>query len=82
MSKKAFFIILVLSVVVNEVALYVDAILRDSLVAGEGGIPLRFSSGSFLGGSSINYLNFSIDIIFWFVIMWLIWKALSSLLRK
>lgn len=70
MSKKAFFIILGLSVVVNEVAAIVDALFRNSFLAGENGVPLRFSSTSLFGGGYINYFIMTVDIVFWFVILY------------
>ncbi|MBF8249692.1 MAG: hypothetical protein HW400_293 [Candidatus Levybacteria bacterium] len=71
-----------MSVIINEVALYIDAILRNSLVAGQGGIPLRFTSSSLFGSASTNWPALLIDIIFWFLIIWGIWELLQKTSKK
>lgn len=79
MSKKAFVVILVLSVVVTYGVAFIDDLRRNSLLAGEGGVPFRFSSGTLFGSGSINYLMLLIDIAFWFVVIWIIWRIISYL---
>ena len=73
MSKKAFVVILVLSVVVTYAAAFVDEIINTS--KNTTGLPFGFASFNFLGGST-NNLMLVLDIAFWFVILWLIWKFL------
>ena len=51
---------------------------RGSLLAGKGGIPFQFASGSFLGGST-NNLMLLLDIAFWFGVIWVVWKAISKI---
>lgn len=78
MSKKAFVVILVLSVVVTYVAAFVEVLLSGSVVAGKSGFPLRFGVSSLFGGSSIDYTMLLVDIAFWFVVLWVIWKVLQK----
>ena len=81
MSKKAFVVILVLSVVVTYGVAIIDALIRNSLLAGEAGFPFRFSSSYFFGEST-NFLMLILDIVFWFIIIWLIWKLLYKMFSK
>lgn len=80
MSKKAFVVILVLSVVVTYGAAFVEGLMGNHFLA-YGGIPLRFALGSFLGGSTDN-LMLILDIVFWFFVIWVIWKVLWKSFRK
>ena len=80
MSKKSAVIILVLSVVVTYGVAMVDGLRRNSFL-GDGGIPLRFARGSFLGGST-NYFYLLIDIVLWFIVIWLVWKILQKIIKK
>ena len=82
MSKKSFVVILILSVLVTYGIAFVDDLRRNSLLAGEGGIPFRFSSGTLFGSGSINYLMLILDIAFWFVVIWVIWKILQKVTSK
>lgn len=78
MSKKAFFVILGLSVVVTYGAAIIDDLRRGSLLGGAGGLPFRFASGSFLGGST-DTMMLILNIVFWFVVIWVIWRVISHL---
>ena len=82
MNKKAFVVILVLSVVVTYGAAFVDVLLSGSVIAGKSGIPFRFGSSSLFGGSSIDYPILLVDIVFWFAVIWGIWKLLPKLFGK
>lgn len=82
MSKKAFVIVLVLSVVVTYGATFVEVLLSGSVVSGKSGFPFRFGSSSLFGGSSIDYPMLLVDIVFWFVVIWGIWKILQKLISK
>lgn len=77
MSKKSLVIILILSVVVTYITAAVEVLFSGLVVAGRSGVPFRFGSSSLFGGSSIDYPMLLLDIAFWFVILWLIWKAIS-----
>ena len=74
MNKKSFVVILVLSVVVTYIGAYID--FAFNITTGKIGIPFGFSSVSLLG-SSTDYTIFLLDIVFWFVIIWIIWKLIS-----
>lgn len=78
MTKKSFVVILVLSIVINEIVLYIDALIRNSVVAGQGGFPLRFTSSSSFGSASTNWAALLFDILFWFVVIWGIWRLLQK----
>ncbi len=85
MSKKTvltFVVFLVLGVLVTYVVAIVDALRRNSLF-GAGGIPFRFTSGAtFLGGASTDYFVLFIDIVFWVIVLWIIWKLFLKLLKR
>ncbi len=81
MSIKSGVIILVLSVVVTYGISIADSIINNTLVAGSAGLPLKFASGSMFGGSDTDYAMLLLDIIFWFVIVWVVWKGLGKLIK-
>lgn len=82
MSKKSFIIILILSAVVTYGAALIDVLIGGSILSGQSGIPFRFGSSSLFGGSSINYTMLFLDIIFWFVIIWVVWKIIQKVLIR
>ena len=82
MSKKVFVLILVLSVLVTYGVALVDAMIRNSLLIGNVGFPLRFSSATFFSSEDINYTYLILDIAFWFVIIWIVWKVISYFLGR
>lgn len=63
--------------VVTYGAAFLDAIRRNSLLAGEAGFPFRFSSSYFFGEST-NLLMLALDIAIWFIVIWGIWKVISK----
>ena len=77
MSKKAFVVILILSVVVTYGAAFVDDIINSSKHT--TGLPFGFASLNFLGGST-DGLMLIIDVAFWFMVIWVIWKVLQKLM--
>ena len=77
MSKKAFLVILVLSLVLNYIALITDSILQNTFIAGDAGFPFKFSNGGITGGESTNYFLLLFDLIFWFVVVYFIWRILK-----
>ncbi len=79
MGKKSFIIILVLSVVITIGVPLISFSLGQYKLA--KGLPLEYVEFSFLGGST-NYSTFLIDIIFWFVIIWVVWKLLTKFLKR
>ena len=82
MSIKSFIIILILSVVVTYGVAVVESIFRETLVAGSAGLPFNFASGTLFGEQNTNYLLLLLDFIFWFIVIWVIWKAFQKLIRK
>ena len=80
MSKKVFFIILVLSLVVTYGVAIVDVFVNKT--KNIAGLPLGFSSlGLFLGGST-DYPMLILDIVFWFVVIWLVWFGIKKITNK
>ena len=77
MTKKAFVVILILGIVVTYGTAIVNDLIGGSLVGGKGGIPFTFASGS-----STNASILTLDIIFWFVVIWGIWKILQKTSKK
>lgn len=73
---------LVLSVPVTYVAAFGDALRSNTLLAGESGLPFKYSRGTLFGSGTINYVMMLIDIIFWFVALLLIWKVLTKIFNK
>ena len=78
-SKKAFLVILVLSVVVTIGIPLVGFITTTYQIM--SGRPFRFTGFSFLG-STTNYGTLLLDIAFWFVVIWGIWKVIQKVISK
>ena len=80
MTIKAFVIILVLSVVVTYGVAFVDAVMNTS--ANQAGLPFKFGSYVLFGEANTNYTGLILDIVFWFVVIWGVWKAITYLLDR
>lgn len=80
MSKKAFIIILVLSVVVTYGMAIVGALMNPS--ASKAGLPLKFGSYTLFGTADTNYVALVLDIVFWFIIILLLWKVLQKVVNR
>lgn len=78
MSKKAFVVILVLSVVVTYGASLADSLLNSTLLAGESGFPFKYSRSTLFGRGSIDGGMMLLNIVFWFVIILGVWKVLQK----
>ena len=79
MTKKTFIIILGLSVVVTYTIALMDYVLNIS--QGKIGLPLGFSRFNFFG-SETDYPSLTLDLVFWFVVIWLVWKFLLKVFNK
>ena len=79
MTKKSFVVILILSVIVTYLAAFVDEMVN--LSKNPTGFPFGFASFNFLGGSNNNFM-LVLDIAFWFVVIWGVWKLLQKVLGK
>lgn len=79
MSKKSFFVILGLSVATTLIVALTGFVSKQYRLA--KGFPLEFTSFNFLG-SSTNYMNLLLDITFWFLVIWGIWKLLKKVLSN
>lgn len=82
MSYIKYLVLIIFSVILTVIITIVDAILRNQLVAGKAGLPLRFSDMSLFGGGETNYLYLALDIIFWFCIILIFFKYLPKLFTK
>ncbi|MDO8570940.1 MAG: hypothetical protein Q7R97_05130 [Candidatus Daviesbacteria bacterium] len=82
MNKKSFLIILVLSVVVTYGVMFIQAFWTNSLIAGSGGFPFSFTSSSLFSTASTDYQMLIVNIVFWFMILFVIWKLIGKLLKK
>ena len=82
MTKKSLLIILGLSFVLTYAATFIEVLLSGNVVAGKSGFPLRFGSSSLFGGSSTNYTMLLLNIAFWFIVIWGIWKVLQRTKSK
>lgn len=78
MTKKSFVVILILSVIVTYGAAFIDFSLGVS--KGLIGLPFGFSRFNFFGAETeINTLL--LDIIFWFLIIWVLLKIILQTLK-
>lgn len=82
MSKKSFIIILVLSVIVTYGVMFSQAFITNNLIAGSGGFPFAFTSSSLFSTPSTDYSMLTLDIIFWFVILFVIWSLIKKVSSK
>lgn len=82
MTKKSFFIILILSVVVTYIVEIAQSLFTNSSIAGSGGLPFAFTSSALFGSPSTDYLMLIIDILFWFIVILVIWKVLQKIISK
>lgn len=76
MSKKSFIVILILSIVVTYGVALMDATINIS--ANKAGLPFKFGSYVLFGRANTDYLLLFLDIAFWFVIIWGVWKLVSK----
>jgi len=79
MSKKAFAVILVLSLAMTIGMPFIGFIMTNYKVM--SGWPFRFTGFSFLG-STTNYGTLLLDIAFWFAVILGIWKVLQMVFSK
>ena len=79
MTKKAFVVIFILSVSTSILWSVIAFALGNSNLA--SGFPLKWSSFGFLG-SNTNYLALLIDIAFWFIVIWGVWKLIQNSKKK
>lgn len=82
MTKKSFVIILGLSLIVMYGASIVDAVVSGTLLGGKSGFPFKDSNTTMFGGGTTNYLLTTLNVIFWFVVIWAVWKVLQKIATK
>lgn len=79
MTKKSFIVILILGVVVTYGLAWADFALGIS--KGAIGLPFGFSRFNFLGAETENTMLL-LDIVFWFLVVWGVWKILQRVKSK
>lgn len=82
MTKKSFVIIAVLSFITARIADFVDEIINGTLLGGKSGFPFKDDTTTILGGGSFNNYLFFLNVIFWFIVIFIIWKLLQKILKK
>ena len=80
MTKKSFVVILILSVFTTYGLGIMDALANSSI--NQAGLPLKFGSYALFGTANTNYSILILDIAFWFLIIWGIWKLIKRLQKK
>lgn len=76
MTRKSFVVILILSIAVTYGLGIVDALINST--SNQAGLPFKFGSYALFGTASTNYSILILDIIFWFLVIWGIWKLMSK----
>jgi len=79
MTKKVFFISIILSVVLAIILPVIAFALGITAIS--YGFPLKWTTFSFLG-SHTDYTSLILDIIFWFLVIWGIWKVFKKTSKK
>lgn len=82
MTKKSFAVILALSVMVMYIASIVDAVVNGTLLGGKSGFPFKDSSATMFGEGTTDYLSMTLNVIFWFILIWGIWKLIKRVQKK
>lgn len=77
-----FVVILVLSVISTYILSIAESVWSGSLLGGSAGLPLKFASGTMFGNAHTNYLTLALDIAFWFLVIWGIWKIFLKRSKK
>lgn len=80
MSRKSLVVILILSLVVTYGAAFTDALVNTS--ASKAGLPFKFGSYVLFGTARTNYSFLLLDIAFWFIVIWGVWKILQKITAK
>lgn len=80
MSKKSFFVILVLSIMLTYSLAIVDALVNPS--SNLAGLPFKFGSYSLFGQANTNYSILLLDILFWFIVILVTEKILIKFFKK
>ncbi|MCL4365653.1 hypothetical protein M1437_00285 [Patescibacteria group bacterium] len=79
MSKKAFLVILILSVVVTYGMAVVD--FAFNITSGEVGLPFGFSRFNFFGAET-NQKMLLLDFVFWFFVLFVGWKLILKFFKR
>lgn len=80
MTKKPLVVIFILGVVITYGLGIIDALVNSS--ANQAGLPFKFGSYVLFGTASTNYSILVLDIIFWFMVIWGIWRLIQKPRKK
>ena len=80
MSRKSLAVILILSVIITYGIGIIDALVNSS--ANQAGFPFKFGSYTLFGTANTNYLILILDIVFWFIVIWGVWKIFFNKSKK
>lgn len=72
----------VLGFVVNYIVTITMAVLSGHVMGGPSGFPLQYGASSFYGNQSFNHIIYVLDVIFWGVIVFFVWKLLQRSKKK
>lgn len=82
MTKKSLILIAILSFCVTVIADILDGIINNTFIGGKSGFPFKDSlSLGFEGGTSYTHM-FILNVLFWFIVIWGIWKVLQRTKSK
>lgn len=82
MTKRSFVVIVLLSLLVTFIADILDGLVNNTFIGGKSGFPFKDSlSMGFEGGTSYPHM-FALNVIFWFVVIWGIWKLLQKASKR
>lgn len=81
MTHIKYFGFLFASIVLTIISAIFEAVRNGELLAGSVGFPLDFSNSSLFGGGETNYLNLTLDIIFWLIII-ILFKYFLNFLKS
>ncbi|MFA5932938.1 MAG: hypothetical protein WCV81_01580 [Microgenomates group bacterium] len=85
MSKKNIFVVigfLILGLISTYIATLIEILMSSKVLSGASGFPFKYGYSSFFGGSTINQSMFIVDVIFWAVVLFGIWKLFLKLSRR
>ena len=82
MTKKSFIFIAILSFFAANIADILDGVINNTFIGGRSGFPFKDSlSLGFEGETSYTHM-FILNILFWFVIIFIIWRVLKKVRMK
>ncbi|MDO8658194.1 MAG: hypothetical protein Q7K55_05615 [Candidatus Levybacteria bacterium] len=81
-TKKSFVVILILSFFTARIADFVDEVLNGTLLVGKSGFPFKDDTTTILGGGTFNNYMFALNVLFWFIVLFILWKLFQKTFKK